>query len=113
MRARAEEAMPLPRELRQVGVRLDLGETLDLEAVGMLDDRVAADALTRRLAALLGNRGTRLTMRAMGLGALLAGTRVNAEGARVRLRTVVGADDRPAVSAALRSLLGMVPGPGT
>jgi hypothetical protein len=105
IRARIGDAVPLPRELRQVGLRVDVGQSLDLQALGILDDRSAADALARRLSALLGDRGTRLALASMGLAVLLAETRVTADGSRVRIRTSLGDEHRDEVTASLRTLM--------
>jgi hypothetical protein len=104
LRARVGDALPLPRELRTVGLRLDLGESLDLRALGLLDDRDAAAVLARRLAALLAARDTRQALGTFGLGSLVEGAKVAAEGARVRIATTVGPDQRTALAAALRAL---------
>jgi hypothetical protein len=105
IRARVGDAAPLPRELRQVGLRVDVGQSLDLQALGILDDRPAADALARRLAALLGDRGTRMGLGAIGLAALLAETRVTADGSRVRIRASIDDDHRDEVTTSLRMLM--------
>jgi hypothetical protein len=104
MRARAAEAFTLPRELRQLGVRVDLGETLDVEALAVLDDRAAAEVLARRLRAALGAPAVRFGLGAMGLGAI-ARASIAAVGAEVRLRASVPAAERPEVSAAIRKLI--------
>jgi len=104
LRARAGDAFPLPRELRTVGLRLDLGESLDLRVLGLLDDRDAAAVLARRLAAMIGDRDTRRALAAFGLASLVDGAKVVAEGARVRIATTVGPDQRTALAAALRTL---------
>jgi hypothetical protein len=105
IRARTGDVFPLPRELRQLGVRLDVGQTLDLQALVVLDDRGAAEDLARRLGVLLGDRGTRQALAALGLGDLLDGLRVVAEGAEVRLRASVAAEHRARVAAALRAIV--------
>lgn len=104
MRARIGDAAPVPRELRQVGVRADLGETLDLTALGVLDDHAAAALLARRLSELLTNPVTRLGARAMGLGPLVDSTRITIDGARVRVRASALAEQRGDVAAALQTL---------
>ncbi|MES1164601.1 MAG: hypothetical protein ABUR63_02485 [Verrucomicrobiota bacterium] len=110
VRARAGDFVPLPRELRQVGVRVDLGQALGLQALGFLEDREAAAALGRRLSALLGDPATRLGLRALGLGALLAETRVTVEGARVRVRAAVPDEQRAELTAAVSALIKAVGG---
>ena len=110
VRARVGDAVPLPRELRLVGLRLDVGQSFDLQALGILDDRDAAAALARRLGALMGDRDTRLALRAMGLDPLLSAARITLEGARVRFRTSVSEDHRAEMKESLRRLLGSLRG---
>lgn len=104
MRARIGDAAPVPRELRQVGMRADLGETLDLTALGVLDDHTAAALLARRLSDLLTSPVTRLGARALGLGPLVDSARITVEGARVRVRASAQAEQRGDVAAALQTL---------
>jgi len=104
LRARVGDALPLPRQLHTVGLRLDLGESLDLRILGLLDDREAAAVLARRLGAMIGDRDTRGALGAFGLASLVEGAKVVAEGARVRVVTTVGPDQRTALGAALRTL---------
>jgi hypothetical protein len=112
IRARVGDAFPLPRELRRVGARLDLGQTLDIQAVGMLDDGAAAAALARQVSALLNDRGTRLALSALGLSALLGAVQVSADGAAVRVHARVGAEHRAQVGASLATIMKAVRGPG-
>ena len=104
VRMRVGDVFPLPRTLRSVGVRLDAGESLRLVALGVLDDRESAAELARRLGALLSDRETRRALGAFGLGELLDGARVTADGARVRLSLSVGRDQRAPIAAALRAI---------
>ena len=106
VRARVGDAFPLPRELRTLGLRLDAGETLDLHALGILQDRDAARDLARRLGVLLGARDTRRALEAIGLGPLLERAKVTVDGARVRLVAAVAAEHRAATAEALRAIVG-------
>jgi hypothetical protein len=105
LRARVGDTFPLPLTLRSVGVRLDAGESLRLHALGVLDDRDAAADLARRLGSLLVDRETRRGLSALGLGELLDGARVAADGARVRLTVTVAAEQRTPIAGALRTIV--------
>lgn len=102
LRARAESAWPLPRELRVIGLDLEVGETLDVDAVGVLDDATAARLLARRIAGLTSDRVVRLGARAAGLGALVDAVRVSVEGARTRATATVAAEHRSELTTSLR-----------
>jgi hypothetical protein len=109
MRARVGDAVPVPSELRQVGMRLDLGQSLDLSALGIMEGRDAAAgraagaALARRLNALIADPVTRMMLRPLGLGMVLAGTRVTADGARVLVRASIADEYRAPLSSMLRT----------
>ncbi|MEO7667718.1 MAG: hypothetical protein ABI560_09585 [Myxococcales bacterium] len=105
LRARIGDAASVPPQLHQVGVRLDLGGGLEGKALGILDDRASAQTLARRLDRLLSDTMTRLTLRAMGLGMLLAGTTVVVDGARVLVRLSVAEEHRSALSALLKTVV--------
>lgn len=105
LRARVGDAFPLPPELRQVGARLDLGQTMDLQVVGRLDTAPAAAELARRLNALLTDRMTRMALAMVGMSALVQSVQVSSDGTEVRARTSIPADRRTEVSAALRALV--------
>lgn len=105
LRARVGDAFPLPPELRQVGARLDLGQTMDLQVVGRLDSAPAAAELARRLNALLGDRMTRMALAMVGMSALAQSVHVSADGTEVRARASIPAEHRTEVSAALRTLV--------
>jgi hypothetical protein len=112
IRARVGDAFPLPPQLRLVGARLDLGETLDLQAVGVLDDAAAAAMLARRLGALLTGLGARMALGSLGLSALVNSVRVSLDGTIVRVTTTVPADRRDEVSVALRTIVSALRGHG-
>ena len=105
LRARVGDAFPLPPELRQVGARLDLGQTLDVQVVGRLDTAPAAAELARRLNLLLNDRMTRMALGMLGLSALVQAVQVSSDGTEVRARTSISAEHRQEVSAALRALV--------
>jgi hypothetical protein len=105
LRARIGDAAPVPPQLHQVGVRLDLGGGLEGTAWGILDDRASAETLARRLDRQLRATIPRLTLRAMGLGMLLTGTTVVLDGARVLVRVSVSEEHRPALSALLKTVV--------
>ena len=105
LRARVGDAFPLPRELRQVAARVDLGLSLDLQAVGHLDDASAAAALAQRLSALLSDRMTRMALAVLGLSELVQSVQVSADGTEVRAHATVPPERRQQVSAALRILV--------
>lgn len=105
VRARVGDAAQLPPELRQIGVRIDLGQSADVLVLGILDNYQAATALARRLRALIDDPATRLALGVAGLGTLPAQTHVVVDGARVVVRASVGDESRPTVSAWLRALV--------
>jgi hypothetical protein len=105
MRARIGDDTMVPRELRRVGMRIDLGQSLDLVALGMLDNHDASAVLGRRLAELLTSPITRLSARAMGLGPLLDSARITVDGPRLRIRASASEESRADVVAALQTLM--------
>jgi len=105
LRARAGDVGSVPRELRQVGLRVDVGQSLDVAALGILDDREAAAALERRLNDLMSDPATRLGLQALGLGVLLTQTRISLDGARVALRASIGDENRASLAAMLRGVV--------
>lgn len=105
LRARVGSAWPLPRELRRFGLRLDLGQTLDLQALAQLDHHDAAVAFARRVAEALGDPVLRAGLRSVGLDALLADVRITIDGAQVRARLSVADEHRAEVTAVLKVLV--------
>lgn len=110
MRARIGDDTMVPRELRRVGIRVDLGQSLDLGALGVLDHHDASAALGRRLADLLTSPVTRLGARAMGLGPLLDSARITVDGPRLRVRASASEESRGDVVAALQTLMSALRG---
>lgn len=110
IRARVGDASFLPAGLRLVGARLDLGQTFDLQAVGVVDNQAAAAILARRLAALLGSAGAKLALGTMGLASLVSTVQVSADGAAVRVHATIAADRRDEVSVALRTIVSALRG---
>jgi hypothetical protein len=105
MRRRIESAFALPPELTRLGARLDVGESLDLEALGVLTSREAAQALARQLTQRLNAIETRVALGFLGLSDVVRGVRIGAEGAQVRARLSVPAEQRTVVTAALRAIV--------
>jgi hypothetical protein len=105
MRKRIETAFALPPELTRLGARLDVGESLDLEALGLLTSREAAQALARQLTAQLNSLQVRAALGFLGLSNVVRGVRIGAEGAQVRARLSVPAEQRETVTAALRAIV--------
>lgn len=105
MRQRIETAFALPPELTRLGARLDVGQSLDLEALGVLTSREAAQALARQVTAQLNSLQVRVALGFLGLSDVVRGVRVGAEGAQVRARLSVPAEQRATVTAALRAIV--------
>jgi hypothetical protein len=98
VRARAEGVAELPRSLRRLAARLDLGADLDLEAQAILTDAASAQEAARQWGLELRELRTNAMLRAMGLGPAVQGIALRAEGARVHARLHIGDDKREALS---------------
>ncbi len=84
MRARLRQELAESQGLERLGVRVNLGETLDVEAVGVARSRKDAANLAARIdGEMRGLRG-RISLAALGLGPVLDGARVTARGPVVR-----------------------------
>lgn len=84
MRARLRHELAEAQGLERLGVRVDLGETVDVEAIGVARSRKdAADLAARIDGEMRGLRG-RISLAALGLGPVLDGARVSSRGPVVR-----------------------------
>jgi hypothetical protein len=108
MRARGVGFLDLPRELRRVGARLNLGADVDLDAVALFDDAhaAAATASTWSLAAKYLGRQRMLTL--LGLGPVLDGLTLGAEGSRVHGHLHIPAEKREGLADKLVAVLQLV-----
>jgi hypothetical protein len=105
MRARAAGVLTVPDGLRRLGARLDLGEDLNLDGVALFDNHAHAVA-----AASVWNEAARLYARQpmvllLGLGPVLGGASVAAEGSRVHVHVRIGADRREGLAEKLLAVL--------
>jgi hypothetical protein len=105
MRARATGVLAVPDGLRRLGARLDLGEDLNLDGVALFDSNAHAGA-----AASIWNEAARQYARQpmvllLGLGPVLSGMTVAAEGSRVHVRLHIGADKREGLAQKLLAIL--------
>jgi hypothetical protein len=105
MRARAAGVLAVPDGLHRLGARLDLGEDLNLDAVALFDSNAHAVA-----AASVWNEAARLYARQpmvllLGLGPVLGGATVAAEGSRVHVHLHIGADKREGLAEKLLAVL--------
>jgi hypothetical protein len=98
VRARAEGVAELPRSLRRLAARLDLGADLELEAQALLDDGAAAKEAARQWGFALRDLRANAMLRAMGLGPAVQGVTLQVAGARVHARLHIGGDKREALS---------------
>jgi hypothetical protein len=105
MRARAAGFFSVPEGMRRLGARLDLGEDLNLDGVALFDshDRAVAAASVWNEAARLYARQPVVLL--LGLGPVLSGLTVGAEGSRVHVHLHIGADKREGLAAKLLALL--------
>lgn len=84
IRQRVGDSFQLPDGLRNAGGRLDLGASLDVSVLALLDRPQEAEAAARQAQLYLGELRGRTLLRVFGLGALLDGASFQADGARVR-----------------------------
>jgi hypothetical protein len=105
VRARADGIVELPPGLSRLAARLDLGADLELDAQAILGDGAQATAAARAWSGAVRDLRQQRMLRVMGLGPVVDGVTLQAEGARVHGRLHVAADQREALSERLLFLL--------
>jgi hypothetical protein len=105
MRARAAGVADVPPDLRRLAGRLDLGADLELDAEAVFDDAGRAAAASRTWRADLGELARNRMLRLMGMGPLVDGASLEAEGTRVHGRLRVPEDKREAIAERVLLLL--------
>jgi hypothetical protein len=110
VRARVGAVWAVPEAVTHLGLRLDLGRALDLGGIALTADRSAAEAVARTWSTAARGIQARLLASTIGLGALLGGLAIGAEGARVHVSTTVDENQRPEINQALRTLLQQIRG---
>jgi hypothetical protein len=110
VRARVASVWAVPAAITEVGLRVELGRTLDLDVLALTADRSAAGALARGWSATARAPQMRRLAGTLGLGALLGGLGIGAEGARVHVTSSVDESQRPEVTQALRAILAQLRG---
>lgn len=110
MRARAAGLLAIPAGLRQVAVRLDLGNDLDLDGVAVFDashEAAVTASAWRDEARMLARQPMVLLL---GLGAVLDGLSLTPEGNRIRVRIHIPASQREGLAEKLLGLLRLIAG---
>jgi hypothetical protein len=110
VRSRVGAVWAIPEAVTHLGLRLDLGRALDLGGIALTADRSAAEAVARTWSTAARGIQARLLASAIGLGPLLGGLAIGAEGARVHVSTTVDENQRPEINQALRTLLQQIRG---
>lgn len=105
VRARAAGFAEVPPELRRGVARVDLGADLELDATAVFDDAARAGATARQWTAALRELAQNRMLRIMGLGPLVDGVTLDAEGARVHGRLRIPEDKREALAERVLLLL--------
>jgi hypothetical protein len=105
MRARAADFTEIPTTLRRIAARLDLGADLELAAQAVFDDAAGAGPAARFWDGSLRELKQNRMLRIMGLGPVVDGATLQAEGPRVYLHLRIGEDRREALSERLLLLL--------
>jgi hypothetical protein len=110
MRARASGLLAIPAGLRQVAVRLDLGNDLDLDGLAVFDagNEAAAAASTWRDEARGLARQPMVLL--LGLRAVFDGLSLTPEGNRVRVHIHIPANQREGLAEKLLGLLRLIAG---
>jgi hypothetical protein len=108
MRARAAGFIELPPGLAICAVRVDLGEDLNLDVVGVMDN--AQDAAAAMIAGNLALRqyAQNPMVRMLGLGPVLQAVVLNVEGTRLHGRLRIPAERREGLADKLLAILQMV-----
>jgi hypothetical protein len=105
MRARAAGIADVPPDLRRLGGRLDLGADLELDALAVFDDADRAAAAARTWSADLAESAQNRMLRIIGLGPIIDGASLAADGARVHGRLRIPEDKREALAERVLLLL--------
>jgi len=105
MKARAAGVVDVPDGLRRVGARLDLGQDLDLDVRALLDGPPQAEAAADIWRASLRDLGKQRLLLALGLGPVVQGASVKAEGPQVRVRVHIPDSKREGLSERLLLIL--------
>jgi hypothetical protein len=98
MRAQLEAEMGEGGTLEQVGVRLDLGHDLDVAMVGLVSTHQQAMDLAARVSAALREQRNRPLVLVLGLGPILDGVRLGAQGNRIEGRLSIPEDQRAQIA---------------
>ncbi len=108
VRAQLRETLDEAEGLERLGLRLDLGQTLDLAAVGVARSPREASALAGTLDTLLHGLRARVSLAALGLLPVLQRARVSAQGARVTGELHLNEEQREEIAARLTQLAEVV-----
>jgi hypothetical protein len=98
MRAQLEAEMGEGGTLEQVGARLDLGRDLDVAMVGLVSTHQQAMDLAARVSAALREQRNRPLVLVLGLGPILDGVRLGAQGNRIEGRLSIPEDQRAQIA---------------
>jgi hypothetical protein len=110
VRGRAAGVLDLPPELRKVAGRLNLGGDLEVNATALFDDGHAAATATSvwgQAARLLARQPM---LRMLGLGPVVDGIKLGAEGARIHAELRIPADKREGLAEKIQGVLQLVAG---
>ncbi len=110
VRARMATVLAVPVAVTHVGLRVDLGQELELGVLALTADRSAAGALARAWSATARAPQVRRLAGTLGLGALLGGLSIGADGARVHVTSRIDESQRPDMTQALRAILAQLRG---
>jgi hypothetical protein len=98
MRSRLDEEMGEGGTLEQVGARLDLGQSLEVNLVGLVPTRQQALDLVARLSATLREQRNRPLVYVLGLQAVLDGVRFATRENRVEARLSIPREQRAEIA---------------